>query len=80
MTVQDCQLFSLVEDKGFKAFVNKLDPTQTSTEVMVEKISKKAKEKAIAELAKTEAVSLTVDMWTSVNMDPFLGGHLSLHK
>ncbi len=27
MVVKDCQPFSIDEDKGFKAFVHKLDPT-----------------------------------------------------
>lgn len=51
MIVQDCQPFSVVEDKGFKAFVNKLEPTyvlptRQAERVVVEAKSKDGKKKA----------------------------------
>ncbi|KAJ8369669.1 hypothetical protein SKAU_G00096970 [Synaphobranchus kaupii] len=78
MIVLDSQPFSLVEDIGFKAFVNKLNPTYTiptrkALKLMVEKRYDEAKEKAMAEVLDAEYVSLTADMWTSINMDSYLG-------
>lgn len=64
----------MVEVKGFEAFVHKLDPTfvpptRRALRVEVETKYKETKEKA----AKDCGSSLTADMWTSVNMDAFLG-------
>ncbi|KAJ8375079.1 hypothetical protein SKAU_G00056590 [Synaphobranchus kaupii] len=78
MIVLDSQPFSLVEDIGFKAFVNKFNPTYTiptrkAPKLMVEKRYDEAKEKAMAEVQDAEYVSLTADMWTSINMDSYLG-------
>ncbi|KAJ8355876.1 hypothetical protein SKAU_G00186700 [Synaphobranchus kaupii] len=78
MIVLDSQPFSLVEDIGFKAFVNKLNPTYTiptrkALKLMVDKRYDEAKEKAMAEVQDAEYVSLTADMWTSINMDSYLG-------
>lgn len=78
MVVKDCQLFSLVEDEGFRAFVGKLDPTYilpttNSLNHMVEDKYKALKEKIKEDLKKVACVSLTSDMWTSENMDTFMG-------
>ncbi|KAM3623100.1 uncharacterized protein V6R79_007000 [Siganus canaliculatus] len=82
MVVKDAQPFSIVEDKGFKAFVNLLDPTyiipsRKALGKMVEDKYKASKEKDIALVSKASAVSLTADMWTSMNMDAYLAvtGH-----
>ncbi|KAJ8364480.1 hypothetical protein SKAU_G00133110 [Synaphobranchus kaupii] len=40
---------------------------------MVEKRYDEAKEKAMAEVQDAEYVNLTADMWTSINMDSYLG-------
>lgn len=40
---------------------------------MVEKKYKKVKEKSRKDLEKAESVSITMDMWTSINMEAFLG-------
>ncbi|KAJ8353166.1 hypothetical protein SKAU_G00207330 [Synaphobranchus kaupii] len=77
MIVLDSQPFSLVEDIGFKAFVSKLNPTYTiptrkALKLMVEKRYDEAKEKAMAEVQDAEYVSLTADMWTSINIDSYL--------
>ena len=75
--VKDAQPFALVEDEGFKAFVHLLDPTynipgRKALKRMVEAKYKATKEEAMAEVRKASAVSLTADMWTSVNMDAYL--------
>nr|XP_055075686.1 E3 SUMO-protein ligase ZBED1-like isoform X2 [Misgurnus anguillicaudatus] len=77
MIVEDSQPFSIVDDSGFKAFVAKLDPTyalpsRQALKVMVDHKYEEQKQKAMAELQKTEGVSLTADMWTSINMDAYL--------
>ncbi|XP_054638097.1 zinc finger BED domain-containing protein 4-like [Dunckerocampus dactyliophorus] len=77
MIVIDMQPFSIVEDKGFKAFVNLLDPTyiipnRKALGKMVDDKYKATKEKAMALVSKASAVSLTADMWTSINMDAYL--------
>ncbi|XP_054634953.1 zinc finger BED domain-containing protein 4-like [Dunckerocampus dactyliophorus] len=77
MIVVDMQPFSIVEDKGFKAFVNLLDPTyiipnRKALGKMVDDKYKATKEKAMALVSKASAVSLTADMWTSINMDAYL--------
>lgn len=75
--VKDSQPFSVVEDVGFKELVAKLDPTYTlptrkAVKNMVEAKYEEEKEKAKAELQGVETVSLTSDMWTSINMDAYL--------
>lgn len=77
MIVEDSQPFSIVDDSGFKAFVAKLDPTyalpsRQALKIMVDHKYEEQKQKAMAELQKTEGVSLTADMWTSINMDAYL--------
>lgn len=78
MVVKDLQPSTIVEDKGFRAFVNKLDPTYIlpSRKVLKEMVKDKyntTKEKAKAELQRADFVSLMADMWSSVNMDGYLG-------
>ncbi|KAL2087200.1 hypothetical protein ACEWY4_018259 [Coilia grayii] len=77
MVVKDSQPFSVVEDEGFRAFVNKLDatyvfPTRQPLKAMVAAKYAKAKEEAKACVLKANAVSLTADMLTSINMDAYL--------
>ncbi|XP_054635140.1 zinc finger BED domain-containing protein 4-like isoform X1 [Dunckerocampus dactyliophorus] len=77
MIVVDMQPFSIVEDKGFKAFVNLLDPTYIipNRKALGKKVDDKykaTKEKAMALVSKASAVSLTADMWTSIHMDAYL--------
>ncbi|XP_076853561.1 E3 SUMO-protein ligase ZBED1-like [Brachyhypopomus gauderio] len=77
MIVKDTQPFSIVEDKGFRDFVAKLDPTyvlptRKAGKAMAEAKYQQEKEKAKAEVLKVPAVSLTADMWTSLNMDAYL--------
>ncbi len=104
MVIKDSQPFTLVEDEGFRGFVNKLDPTCVlptrqvfsmsllitytkyltkafiqhmllffqALKAMVEAKFQKAKEEAKARVANSSAVSLTADMWSSINMDACL--------
>lgn len=67
MIVEDSHPFSIVDDSGFKAFVAKLDPTyalpsRQALKIMVDHKYEEQKQKAMAELQKTEGVSLTADM------------------
>ncbi|KAF7654254.1 hypothetical protein LDENG_00071850 [Lucifuga dentata] len=78
MVVKDYQPFSVVEDESLRAFVGKLDPTYTlptknSLKHMVEKKYKALKEKVKEDMKKVICVSLTSDIWTSKNMDVFMG-------
>lgn len=73
MIVKDAQPFSIVEDHGFKAFVNLLDPTyilptRKALGKTVEAKYKATKERDIVRVQKASAVSLSSDMWTSMNM------------
>ncbi|KAK1792605.1 hypothetical protein P4O66_012538 [Electrophorus voltai] len=77
MIVRDTQPFSIVEDKRFRDLVANLDstyilPTRKTVKPMVEAKCQQEKEKAKAEVQKVPAVSLTADMWTSLNVDAFL--------
>lgn len=78
MIVKDGQPFSIVEDEGFQQFIKILDPSYSvlsrkTIKAMVEPRYTVTKEKALAEIKQTSAVSLTADMWTLVNMDAYLG-------
>ncbi|XP_028658775.2 zinc finger BED domain-containing protein 4-like [Erpetoichthys calabaricus] len=78
MVVEDLQPFSIVKDKGFQAFVNNLDPsyilpTRKALKATVQAKYCAAKEKAMAEVKQAAYVSLTSNMWTSINMDDYLG-------
>ncbi|XP_051244075.1 zinc finger BED domain-containing protein 4-like [Dicentrarchus labrax] len=82
MVVKDSQPFSIVDDCGFKEFVALLDPTyslpsQRAQKNMVVQRYEVEKTKAKAVIQRVEAVSLTADMWTSINMDAYLAvtGH-----
>ncbi|KAJ4922349.1 hypothetical protein JOQ06_025886 [Pogonophryne albipinna] len=76
MVVKDSQPFSIVDDCGFKELVALLDPRYTlpSRRVLKEMVVKRYEEektKAKAVMQRVEAVSLTADMWTSINMDAY---------
>ncbi|TWW69508.1 hypothetical protein D4764_18G0003140 [Takifugu flavidus] len=75
--VKDSQPFTVVSDPGFRALVAKLDPTCTlpsrqTVKAMVERREVEEKEKAKAALQNVDSVSLSADMWTSINMDAYL--------
>ncbi|KAK0134299.1 Zinc finger BED domain-containing protein 4 [Merluccius polli] len=78
MVVKDLQPFSVVNDQGFRGLVNILDPsyvlpTRQALKAMVEERHEKGKREAKALVLQPTAVSLTSDMWTSMNMDAYLG-------
>ncbi|TWW54792.1 hypothetical protein D4764_01G0007630 [Takifugu flavidus] len=78
MIVKDGRPFSIVEGEGFQNFIKILDPSYSipsrkAVKAKVEARYTVAKEKALAEIKQTSAVGLTADMWTSVNMDAYLG-------
>nr|XP_055045539.1 uncharacterized protein LOC129431635 [Misgurnus anguillicaudatus] len=77
MIVKDSQPFSMVEDEGFRAFVQKLDPTYVlpsrhGLKDMVEARYKVTKEKVVEEVKSANTVNLTSDMWTSINTEAYL--------
>ncbi|KAK1889339.1 Zinc finger BED domain containing protein 1 [Dissostichus eleginoides] len=77
MVVKDSQPFSIVDDCGFKELVALLDsrytlPSRRVLKEMVVKRYEEEKTKAKAVMERVEAVSLTADMWTSINMDAYL--------
>ncbi|KAK0156243.1 Zinc finger BED domain-containing protein 1 [Merluccius polli] len=77
MIVGDTQPFTVVEDQGFRNFVAKLDPTyviptRKAVKAMVKAKYEEEKQKAKLQLQSVTAVSLTSDMWTSINMDAYL--------
>lgn len=77
LIVKDLQPFSIVEDSGFKTFVSMLDPTyilpsRHSLKTMVEQKYEEEKNKTKAAMLNVQAVSLTSDMWTSINMEAYL--------
>ncbi|XP_075999197.1 E3 SUMO-protein ligase ZBED1-like [Genypterus blacodes] len=77
MVIKDSQPFTIVEDVGFKELIHVLDPTyvlptRQSLKAMVDKKYEEAKEKAKEKLQQVASVSLTSDMWTSINMEAYL--------
>ena len=77
MVVKDLQPFFIVDDSGFKNFVALLDPIYTlssrqALKNMVVHKYEEEKTKARAVMQSVEAVSLTSDMWTSINMEAYL--------
>ncbi|XP_055082535.1 E3 SUMO-protein ligase ZBED1-like isoform X2 [Periophthalmus magnuspinnatus] len=78
MIIKDGQPFSMVEGEGFTNLLKILDPLykvpcHKTVKTMVEERYQQKKKKAEGELKKASAVSLTADMWTSRNMDAYLG-------
>ncbi|KAI2645042.1 Zinc finger BED domain-containing protein 6 [Labeo rohita] len=77
MIIKDSQPFSLVKDEGLRGLIHALDPTHVlpsrqALKKMVDSKYEEAKIKAKAELENVKAVSLTSDVWTSLNMDAYL--------
>ncbi|KAK7901638.1 hypothetical protein WMY93_018407 [Mugilogobius chulae] len=68
----------MVEGEGFTNLMKILDPLykvpcRKTVKTMVEERYQQKKKKAEEDLKKASAVSLTADMWTSRNMDAYLG-------
>ena len=71
MNCMDMQPFSIVEDRGFRRFIQALDPRyeipgrKKITQVIIPRIYKKEEESLKKELENTEHIALTTDEWTS---------------
>ncbi|KAJ7983682.1 hypothetical protein DPEC_G00374110 [Dallia pectoralis] len=74
MVIKDTQPFSIVDDNGFRELLHVLDPTYVipTRKALKAMVDRKYKEAAREQLQEVAAVSLTSDMWTSLNMDAFL--------
>ncbi|XP_038124278.1 E3 SUMO-protein ligase ZBED1-like isoform X2 [Cyprinodon tularosa] len=77
MIITDCQPLSLVEDKGFRELVQLLEPSyvlpcRKAIKTMISQRYEEKKEQIKKELKSAAAVSLTADMWTSMNMEAYL--------
>ncbi|XP_051797876.1 zinc finger BED domain-containing protein 4-like isoform X2 [Acanthochromis polyacanthus] len=82
MIIKDCQPLSIVEDEGFREMLQTLEPSYAipTRKALKEMVSERyaAETQNIKEkLHSTNAISLTADMWTSVNMEAYLAvtGH-----
>ncbi|XP_053708914.1 uncharacterized protein LOC128765169 [Synchiropus splendidus] len=78
MVVKDSQPFTLVEDQGFRSLLDLLEPTyiiptRQALKAMVEERFHAEMQKAKEEVQKAKACSLTADMWTSMDMEAYLG-------
>ncbi|XP_014907970.1 zinc finger BED domain-containing protein 1-like [Poecilia latipinna] len=75
--VKDYQPLSIVESEGFKALVQVLEPSyglpiRKTIKQMVAKKFEEEQERVKMEVQQAVAVSITADMWTSVNMEAYL--------
>ncbi|GFR76802.1 zinc finger BED domain-containing protein 1 [Elysia marginata] len=67
----DMQPFSIVEERGFRTFIQALDPRyeipgrKKITQVIIPRLYKREEEAVKKELENTEHVALTTDEWTS---------------
>ncbi|XP_061905499.1 E3 SUMO-protein ligase ZBED1-like [Entelurus aequoreus] len=75
--VKDCQPLSIVESEGFRELVQVLEPSyvlptrKTIKKMLVTKYEEE-RERVKLEVQQAVAVSITADMWTSVNMEAYL--------
>ncbi|KAJ0002708.1 hypothetical protein NQD34_007857 [Periophthalmus magnuspinnatus] len=75
--IKDSRPFSIMEDEGFVELMKIVDPNyilpnRKALKEMIEKKYNEAKEKSKEQLQKASALSLTSDMWTSINMEAYL--------
>ncbi|KAM9391553.1 uncharacterized protein KZ484_003063 [Pholidichthys leucotaenia] len=75
--VKDCQPLSIVKSEGFRELVQALQPlyvlpTRKTIKQMVAKKYEEERERVKKEVQQAVAVSITADMWTSVNMEAYL--------
>uniref|UniRef100_A0A1A8JPC8 DUF659 domain-containing protein n=1 Tax=Nothobranchius kuhntae TaxID=321403 RepID=A0A1A8JPC8_NOTKU len=75
--IKDCQPLSIVESEGFRGLIQVLDPSyalptrKTVKEMMAKKHAEEL-ERVKREVQQAVAVSITADMWTSLNMEAYL--------
>ncbi|XP_029942702.1 zinc finger BED domain-containing protein 1-like, partial [Salarias fasciatus] len=75
--LKDCQPLSIVENEGFRELVQVFEPsyvlpTRKTIKQMVAKKYEEERERVKMEVQQAVAVSITADMWTSVNMEAYL--------
>ncbi|KAM4534867.1 E3 SUMO-protein ligase ZBED1-like isoform 1-T1 [Fundulus diaphanus] len=75
--VKDCQPLSVVENEGFRELVQLLEPsyvlpTRKTIKQTLAKKYEEERERVKMEVQQAVAVSITADMWTSVNMEAYL--------
>ncbi|XP_034150871.1 zinc finger BED domain-containing protein 6-like [Esox lucius] len=83
MLVKDTHPFSVVEEEGFAAFIQKLDPSynlpnKQALKKMVESRCDIINHNIMSQIEISNFVSLTSDMWTSIDKDSYISvtGHL----
>uniref|UniRef100_A0A8C7CZS2 HAT C-terminal dimerisation domain-containing protein n=1 Tax=Oncorhynchus kisutch TaxID=8019 RepID=A0A8C7CZS2_ONCKI len=83
MLVKDTQPFSVVEEEGFTAFVQKLDPSynlpnKQALKKMVGSRCEFINDNVVSQMVISDFVSLTSDMWTSIDKHSYISvtGHL----
>nr|XP_054593165.1 zinc finger BED domain-containing protein 4-like [Nothobranchius furzeri] len=75
--IKDIQPLSIVESEGFRGLIQALDPSyvlptrKTVKEMMAKKHAEEL-ERVKREVQQAVAVSITADMWTSLNMEAYL--------
>ncbi|KAK7891903.1 hypothetical protein WMY93_023866 [Mugilogobius chulae] len=77
MIIKDCQPLSLVEDEGFGELLQLVVPSyvmpnRKAIKKMINQKYEEKKEKVKTKLQSAPAVTLTADMWTSMNMEAYL--------
>jgi hypothetical protein len=81
----DLQPFSIVEDRGFKAFTKALNPfyilpsRQTLSKSIISEFFSKIHEQIMEKVGKASAVCLTADCWTSRGHMWFYVSYMPLH-
>ena len=76
--VQDLQPFSIVEDKGFRQFINDLDPKyqlpsrQEIARTLLPALYEETKSQLSRELCEASVIALTTDLWSSRHMQSFM--------
>ncbi|XP_047461459.1 E3 SUMO-protein ligase ZBED1-like [Mugil cephalus] len=82
MIIKDCQPLSFVENEGFRELLKLIVPlyalpSRKTIKDLVSQRYEEEKEKTKKDLQSAVAVTLTADMWTSMNMEAYLAvtGH-----
>ncbi|XP_041835331.1 zinc finger BED domain-containing protein 4-like [Melanotaenia boesemani] len=77
MIIKDCQPLTLVENEGFRELMQLVAPSyvlpsRKTVKDFVDQKYEEEKEKTKKDLQSAVAVTLTADMWPSINMEPYL--------
>ncbi|GFS26290.1 zinc finger BED domain-containing protein 1 [Elysia marginata] len=82
----DTQPFSIVLDRGFRKFIQTLDPRyeipgrKKITHVIIPRLYKREEEAVKKELENTEHIALTTDEWTSRTTEGYISCHCPLDR